>query len=99
LDTLEQKITDSRTNYEYRWNRSLATKNHGTKISSRGTKISSRGTKISSQGTKIWILWNKILLIAEQITSIGGTQVYLPKIMEQKLVLGEQKFGYDGTNH
>jgi hypothetical protein len=32
LDTLEQKITDSRTNYNYRWNRSLPPKNHGTKI-------------------------------------------------------------------
>jgi hypothetical protein len=38
--------------------------------------------------------------------SIGGTEVYLPKIMEQKLVPGEQKlvpgeqkFGYFGTKY
>jgi hypothetical protein len=37
LDTLEQKITNSRTNYDYRWNKSLRPKNHGTKNSSRGT--------------------------------------------------------------
>jgi hypothetical protein len=83
LDTLEQKITNSRTDYDYRWNKSLPPKNHGTKFCSRGTKIC--------------VLWNKILLIAKQIMIIGGTLVYLPKIIEQKLVPGEQKFGYFGT--
>jgi hypothetical protein len=67
------------------WNISLPPKNHGTKN--------------SSWGKKIWILWNKGLLIAEQITIIGGTEVYLPKNMEQKLVLGEQKSGYFGTKN
>jgi hypothetical protein len=43
LDTLKQKITE--TNYNYRWNRSLPPKNHGTKLVSREQKFGYFGTK------------------------------------------------------